>query len=97
MKSAFLQTVQLGLKSLLLQKMRAGLAALGLLVGELEQVHAEGVLGRLPDLVPGGLEDLLGVLLVEAVAVGLLATGDGLQHGAYSPFEEIRLSLCAGG
>ena len=33
MKSAFLQTVQLGLKSLLLQKMRAGLAALGIFIG----------------------------------------------------------------
>ncbi len=33
MKSSFLQTVQLGLKSLLLQKMRAGLAALGIFIG----------------------------------------------------------------
>jgi putative ABC transport system permease protein len=31
--SSFLQTVQLGLKSLLLQKMRAGLAALGIFIG----------------------------------------------------------------
>ncbi len=31
--NAFLQTVQLGLKSLLLQKMRAGLAALGIFIG----------------------------------------------------------------
>ncbi len=33
MNSSFLQTVQLGLKSLLLQKMRAGLAALGIFIG----------------------------------------------------------------
>ena len=33
MKSTFPQTVQLGLKSLLLQKMRAGLAALGIFIG----------------------------------------------------------------
>ncbi len=33
MDSSFLQTVQLGLKSLLLQKMRAGLAALGIFIG----------------------------------------------------------------
>ncbi len=33
MNSTFLQTVQLGLKSLLLQKMRAGLAALGIFIG----------------------------------------------------------------
>ncbi|MDA1054852.1 MAG: ABC transporter permease [Planctomycetota bacterium] len=33
MKSSFLQTVQLGLKSLLLQKMRASLAALGIFIG----------------------------------------------------------------
>ena len=33
MKSSFFQTVQLGLKSLLLQKMRAGLAALGIFIG----------------------------------------------------------------
>jgi putative ABC transport system permease protein len=33
MKSSFLQTVQLGFKSLLLQKMRAGLAALGIFIG----------------------------------------------------------------
>lgn len=33
MKSTFLQTVELGLKSLLLQKMRAGLAALGIFIG----------------------------------------------------------------
>lgn len=33
MKSTFLQTIQLGLKSLLLQKMRAGLAALGIFIG----------------------------------------------------------------
>ncbi len=33
MSSSFLQTVQLGLKSLLLQKMRAGLAALGIFIG----------------------------------------------------------------
>lgn len=33
MYSTFLQTVQLGLKSLLLQKMRAGLAALGIFIG----------------------------------------------------------------
>ncbi len=33
MNSSFLQTFQLGLKSLLLQKMRAGLAALGIFIG----------------------------------------------------------------
>ncbi len=33
MNSSFVQTVQLGLKSLLLQKMRAGLAALGIFIG----------------------------------------------------------------
>ncbi len=33
MYSSFLQTVQLGLKSLRLQKMRAGLAALGIFIG----------------------------------------------------------------
>ena len=33
MKSAFLQTVQVGLKSLLLQKLRSGLAALGIFIG----------------------------------------------------------------
>ena len=33
MQSTFLQTVQLGLKSLMLQKMRAGLAALGIFIG----------------------------------------------------------------
>ncbi len=33
MQNSFLQTVQLGLKSLLLQKMRAGLAALGIFIG----------------------------------------------------------------
>ena len=33
MNSSFLQTVQLGLKSLMLQKMRAGLAALGIFIG----------------------------------------------------------------
>lgn len=33
MKSSFFQTVQLGLKSLMLQKMRAGLAALGIFIG----------------------------------------------------------------
>ncbi len=33
MKSSFLQTVQLGLKSIRLQKMRAGLAALGIFIG----------------------------------------------------------------
>ena len=33
MNNSFLQTVQLGLKSLLLQKMRAGLAALGIFIG----------------------------------------------------------------
>jgi putative ABC transport system permease protein len=32
-KSSFIQTVQLGLKSLVLQKMRAGLAALGIFIG----------------------------------------------------------------
>ena len=33
MKSSFLQTVRVGLKSLMLQKMRAGLAALGIFIG----------------------------------------------------------------
>lgn len=33
MNNSFLQTVQLGLKSLMLQKMRAGLAALGIFIG----------------------------------------------------------------
>ncbi|MHC4178324.1 MAG: ABC transporter permease, partial [Planctomycetota bacterium] len=33
MNNSFLQTVRLGLKSLLLQKMRAGLAALGIFIG----------------------------------------------------------------
>ena len=33
MNSSFLQTIRLGLKSLLLQKMRAGLAALGIFIG----------------------------------------------------------------
>ena len=33
MKSSFIQTVQLGLKSIRLQKMRAGLAALGIFIG----------------------------------------------------------------
>lgn len=33
MQSTFLQTVQLGLKSIMLQKMRAGLAALGIFIG----------------------------------------------------------------
>ena len=33
MSGVFLQTVQLGIKSLMLQKMRAGLAALGILIG----------------------------------------------------------------
>ena len=33
MKSSLLPTIQLGLKSLMLQKMRAGLAALGIFIG----------------------------------------------------------------
>ena len=33
MKSSFLQTVQLGLKSLMLHKMRTGLAAMGIFIG----------------------------------------------------------------